>query len=145
MGKTLAAVILAACTAAGAAAAVLSRLSPRPAPPGKDAPERVPAYIPAANDMARRFAKKMGGYPGSAITEAILDVPTTAHILGGCVMGTSPEDGVIDSHNRVFGYDNFYVVDGSMVGANLGVNPSLTITALAEHAMSHVPAKQPAS
>ena len=111
------------------------------AAPGAAQPMRVPAYIPAANDMARRFAKKMGGYPGSAITEVLLDVPTTAHILGGCVMGTSPETGVIDTHNRVFGHDNFYVVDGSMVGANLGVNPSLTITALAEHAMSHVPPK----
>jgi cholesterol oxidase len=112
------------------------------AAPGAAQAVRVPAYIPAANDMARRFAKKMGGYPGSAITEVLLDVPTTAHILGGCVMGTSPETGVIDPHNRVFGYDNVYVVDGSMVGANLGVNPSLTITALAEHAMSHVPEKR---
>ena len=59
-------------------------------------------------------------------------------------MGTGPEDGVIDAQCRVFGYDNLYVVDGSMIGANLGVNPSLTITALAEHAMSQVPpASQP--
>ncbi len=58
-------------------------------------------------------------------------------------MGTSPADGVIDARNRVFGYENLYVVDGSMIPANLGVNPSLTITALAEHAMSHVPLKEP--
>jgi cholesterol oxidase len=106
---------------------------------------RVPAYIPRANAAARWFAKKIGGYPASTITEALLDVPTTAHILGGCVMGTSPETGVIDTHNRVYGYDNFYVVDGSMVGANLGVNPSLTITALAEHAMSQVAPKAAAA
>jgi cholesterol oxidase len=108
---------------------------------GERGGQPIPAYIPKANEAARWFAKKMGGFPASTITEAVFDVPTTAHILGGCVMGTSPETGVIDTHNRVFGYDNFYVVDGSMVGANLGVNPSLTITALAEHAMSHVPPK----
>ena len=71
-------------------------------------------------------------------------MPTTAHILGGAAMGTSPADGVIDARNRVFGYDNLYVVDGSMIPANLGVNPSLTITAMAEHAMSHIPLKDPA-
>jgi cholesterol oxidase len=108
---------------------------------GERGGERIPAYIPAANQAARWFAKKIDGYPASTITEAVLDVPTTAHILGGCVMGDSPETGVIDTHNRVYGYERFYVVDGSMVGANLGVNPSLTITALAEHAMSHVPPK----
>jgi choline dehydrogenase-like flavoprotein len=58
-------------------------------------------------------------------------------------MGTSPADGVIDARNRVFGYDNLYVVDGSMIPSNLGVNPSLTITAMAEHAMSHIPLKEP--
>ena len=73
----------------------------------------------------------------------VLNVPTTAHILGGAPMGTSPADGVVDARNRVFGYDNLYVVDGSMIPANLGVNPSLTITAMAEHAMSHIPPKEP--
>jgi len=58
-------------------------------------------------------------------------------------MGTTPEDGVIDARNRVFGYENLYVVDGSMIPGNLGVNPSLTITAMAEHAMSQVPLKDP--
>ena len=71
--------------------------------------------------------------------EVILDTTTTAHILGGCPMGATTEEGVIDHENRVFGYDNLYVVDGSMISANLGVNPSLSITALAERAMSRVP------
>jgi cholesterol oxidase len=66
---------------------------------------------------------------------------STAHILGGCPIGATPDDGVVDPHHRVFGYDNFYVIDGSTIPANLGVNPSLTITAMAEHAMTHVPQK----
>jgi cholesterol oxidase len=102
----------------------------------------VAAYLPVANQMARRMAGKMkGGMPQSAITEVLFNVSTTAHILGGCPIGDSPETGVIDLENRVFGYDNLYVVDGSMIPSNLGVNPSLTITAMAEHAMSKVPKK----
>lgn len=61
--------------------------------------------------------------------------------MGGCAIASSPERGVVDGQNRVFNYKNLYVVDGSMLGANLGVNPSLTITALAERAMSYIPAK----
>jgi cholesterol oxidase len=68
-----------------------------------------------------------------------LNTASTAHCMGGCAMADSPERGVIDRHNRVFGYQNLLVCDGSMLGANLGVNPSLTIAALTEHAMSHVP------
>jgi cholesterol oxidase len=98
-------------------------------------------YIPAANDAARAMAKKMDGVPQSALNEVLLDVPTTAHILGGCPMGRDREGGVIDFAGRVFGHRGLYVVDGSMIGANLGVNPSLTITALSEHAMSQVPVK----
>jgi cholesterol oxidase len=74
--------------------------------------------------------------------EATLNVPTTAHILGGAVIGHGPEDGVVDSRQRVFGYENLMVCDGAAIPANVGVNPSLTITALAEHAMSQVPPKQ---
>ncbi|HTG33791.1 MAG TPA: GMC family oxidoreductase [Thermoanaerobaculia bacterium] len=103
----------------------------------------IPAYIPVANQAARHIAEQTGAYPSSSINEVVLNVPTTAHILGGAAMGTSPADGVIDARNRVFGYDNLYVVDGSMIPANLGVNPSLTITAMAEHAMSHIPPKEP--
>lgn len=65
--------------------------------------------------------------------------PVTAHFLGGAVIGRDAEHGVVDSRQRVFGYENLLVCDGSVVPANIGVNPSLTITALAEHAISHIP------
>jgi cholesterol oxidase len=104
----------------------------------------IPAYIPVANDAARFVAERTAAFPSSSLNEVLLNVPTTAHILGGAAMGTTPAEGVIDAHNRVFGYDNLYVVDGSMIPANLGVNPSLTITAMAEHAMSHIAVKDPA-
>jgi cholesterol oxidase len=99
------------------------------------------ASIPEATDLARRVADKLDGLPVSLVTETALGVPTTAHILGGCCMGATAQDGVIDRDHRVFGYDGLFVVDGSAVSANPGVNPSLTITALAERAMSHIPAK----
>ncbi len=101
----------------------------------------VPPYIPVANDITRRMAKRLGGFPQSSINEVLLNISTTAHILGGCPMGSGPEDGVVDKNGRVFGYDNMIVTDGSIIGANLGVNPSFTITALAEHVMSTVPGK----
>jgi cholesterol oxidase len=72
--------------------------------------------------------------------EALFNIPTTAHILGGAVIAPDPERGVVDAQQRVFGYENLLVCDGSAIPANVGVNPSLTITALAEHAMSHLPA-----
>lgn len=103
----------------------------------------IPSYIPVANQAARFVAEKTGAFASSSINEVVLNVPTTAHILGGAAMATSPTEGVIDAKNRVFGYDNLYVIDGSMIPGNLGVNPSLTITALAEHAMSQIPAKDP--
>jgi cholesterol oxidase len=84
------------------------------------------------------MAKRLGGFAQSSVSEVLLNVSTTAHILGGCPMGTGPENGVVDKDGRVFGYDNMIVTDGSIIGANLGVNPSFTITALAEHVMSHV-------
>ena len=101
--------------------------------------------MPEATDLARRVAAKIDGFPESMLTEILLGTPTTAHILGGCYMGDSPSSGVIDARHRVFGYDGLYVVDGSAVSANPGVNPSLTITALAERAMSFIPAKEAAS
>ena len=97
--------------------------------------------IPAANAAAKGIAKQINGVPMSSVTEVMLDVPTTAHILGGCAMGESAQTGVIDTSNQVFGHPGLYVIDGSMIGANLGVNPSLTITAMAERAMSLVPEK----
>jgi cholesterol oxidase len=96
--------------------------------------------LPEATAIADKLAAKIGGYNMSMLTETLFDIPTTAHILGGCVMGDSPETGVIDHQHRVFGYDGLYVVDGSSVSANPGVNPSLTITALAERAMSMISA-----
>ena len=98
-----------------------------------------PTYIPIANEAAEWLAERTGGVAQSSVTEALFNVPTTAHILGGAVIGHGPEDGVVDSRQRVFGYENLLVCDGSAVPANVGVNPSLTITALAEHAMSEVP------
>ncbi|HEY5287294.1 MAG TPA: GMC family oxidoreductase [Solirubrobacteraceae bacterium] len=104
-------------------------------------PERPnPTFIPVANQAAEWFAKRTGGIAQSSVMEAALNIPTTAHILGGAVIGSDPSRGVIDAHQHVFGYENLLVCDGSAIPANVGVNPSLTITALAEHAMSHVPA-----
>ena len=103
-------------------------------------PERPnPTYIPAAARVAEWFAKRTGGIAQSGITESSLNIPTTAHILGGAVIGDGPEHGVVDAGNRVYGYENLMVCDGSAIPANPGVNPSLTITALAEHAMAQVP------
>jgi cholesterol oxidase len=104
-------------------------------------PERPnPTFIPVANRTAEWFARRTGGVAQSSVTEALFNIPTTAHIMGGAVIAPSPEEGVVDARQRVFGYENLLVCDGSAIPANVGVNPSLTITALAEHAMSHVPA-----
>jgi len=103
--------------------------------------QRIPTNIPQANLFAERAAAKFGGIPITSSSEILFDVPITAHCIGGCVMGRDATQGVIDGEHRVFGYQNLYVVDGSAVGANLGVNPSLTITALAERAMTFIPAK----
>src|SRR5271166_2614336 len=101
--------------------------------------QRVPTFIPAANEFAQKFAQVAGGTAMSMLPEILFDVPGTAHCLGGAVIAGSPERGVVDGRNRVFGYKNMYVRDGSVVAANLGVNPSLTITALSERAMSFIP------
>ena len=94
---------------------------------------------PSSRSPTRRpngWPKRTGGIAQSSTTEALMNIPTTAHILGGAVIGHGPEDGVVDSGQRVFGYENLLVCDGAAVPANVGVNPSLTITALAEHAMA---------
>ena len=101
--------------------------------------KRVPSYIPVANKVAREWAADLDGMPQSALNEVLLDVSTTAHILGGCAMGADASRGVVDAAGRMFGHPGLYVIDGSLVGANLGVNPSLTITALAERACSAIP------
>jgi cholesterol oxidase len=99
-----------------------------------------PTFIPVANQAAEWFAKRTGGIAQSSVFEALFNIPTTAHILGGAVIAADAEHGVVDARQRVFGYESLLVCDGSAIPANVGVNPSLTITALAEHAMSHVPA-----
>ena len=99
------------------------------------------AFMEEATDLADRFADKVGGVKSSLVTELAFGTPSTAHILGGCVMGANADEGVIDAEHRAFGYDGVYIIDGSAVSANPGVNPSLTITALAERAMSKIPAK----
>jgi cholesterol oxidase len=103
--------------------------------------EPIPTFIPQANEFARKAAQLAGGVPMSMLTEILFNIPGTAHVLGGCPMAASPEQGVVDSRHRVFGYKNMYVCDGSVISANLGVNPSLTICALTERAMSHIPAR----
>jgi cholesterol oxidase len=100
-----------------------------------------PTYIEAGNRAALWLANRTGGIAQSMVLEALANIPSTAHILGGAVIGRDAASGVVDRHNRVFGYENLLVCDGSTMPANPGVNPSLTITAIAEHAMSHVPAK----
>ncbi len=97
-------------------------------------------YIPAANDVVRRIAKNRGGIPGGNIGD-LVNAPFTAHFVGGCVIGDSEKTGVIDPYHRVWNYPTLHIVDGSSVTANLGVNPSLTITAQAERAMSLWPNK----
>lgn len=101
-----------------------------------------PTYIPLGNEIARVFAKKVNGHAYSSILEVLFDVPTTAHILGGASIGPSPSEGVVDERHEVYGHPGLYVCDGSVMPGNLGVNPSLTITALTEHAMSLLPVKE---
>jgi cholesterol oxidase len=97
-------------------------------------------YIPAANEVVQRIADKNGGIAGGHIGD-LINAPFTAHFVGGCVIGDSAGTGVIDPYHRVWGYPSLHIVDGSAVTANLGVNPSLTITAQAERALSLWPNK----
>lgn len=97
-----------------------------------------PTWIPAGHEVVRRIARRIGGFPAGAWND-VFDIPSTAHFLGGAVIGTSIEDGVVDAYHRVFGHPGLHVVDGATVSANLGVNPSLTITAQAERAMAFWP------
>lgn len=99
------------------------------------------AFIPEAQEIGEKYAAKINGKPTTLITETLFGIPTTAHILGGANMGADASEGVIDKDNRVFGYHNLWVCDGSMISANIGVNPSLTITALTERAMSKIQPK----
>lgn len=104
-----------------------------------DIGEAPTAFMPKSRELAKQFSERVGGTPGALLTETIFGIPTTAHILGGATMGESSSSGVIDKENRVFGYKNMLVCDGAMISANPGVNPSLTITAITEHAMDKIP------
>lgn len=101
--------------------------------PGAGTPN--PAWIPAGHEVSRRVARRMGGFPVGA-SSTLLNLPVTGHFLGGAVISETPATGVVDPYHRLHGHPGVHVVDGSTVPANLGVNPSLTITALAERAMS---------
>ena len=103
---------------------------------------QVPAYIEVGQNVMHRYADKTGGTAMNATTEVLFNMSSTAHILGGCPMGETKETGVVNDKFEVHGYPNMRVLDGSIIPCNLGVNPSLTITALSEYAMSHVPEKE---
>ncbi|NOY37047.1 MAG: GMC family oxidoreductase [Chlorobi bacterium] len=104
--------------------------------------QKVPAFIPKGQEAMNNLAKIAGGIPQNIILETLLNRPTTAHILGGCPMGDHRENGVVDSSFRVLGYPGMYITDGSVIQGNIGVNPSFSITAQAEYAMSHISEKE---
>ena len=106
-----------------------------------DEENTIPSKIDIGHQVTRDFAKKIRGTPAGSINEGLFNIPTTAHILGGCPFGLDDQQGVVDLDCQVHNYPGLYVVDGSIMPANPGVNPSLTITALAEYAMSRVPPK----
>ncbi|MDB5281597.1 MAG: family oxidoreductase [Bacteroidota bacterium] len=107
-----------------------------------DSKQRVPTFIPVGQEALYRYAKKVNGVPMNAFSEVMFNLASTAHILGGCPMGKTKAEGVVDEYFRVHGYPDMLVLDGSIMPCNLGVNPSLTITALSEYAMDNIPAKE---
>jgi len=102
---------------------------------------RISAQVRGSHELTREFAQRTNGVPMGSLGENLLNLPTTAHILGGAPMGRSAEEGVVDENFEVFHYAGMYIIDGSIMPGNPGVNPSLTITALAEYAMSKIPKK----
>ena len=106
-----------------------------------DGGHEVSAEIDIAHRVTRAFAARTNSVPAGSLPESLLNLPTTAHVLGGCPIGRHRQEGVVDLNCEVFGYPGLYVVDGSIMPANPGINPSLTITALAEYAMSRIPAR----
>jgi len=106
-----------------------------------DEEQSIPTTIDIGHQVTRAFADKTNGVALGSINEGLFNIPLTAHILGGCPFGQNANEGVIDLNCEIHNYPGLYVVDGSIVPANPGVNPSLTITALAEYAMSRVPRK----
>jgi cholesterol oxidase len=97
------------------------------------------ANMPEATALAHEMSEELDGMAFGLVTDSLLNIPTTAHILGGACMGADASEGVIDKDHQAFGHEGLYVIDGSSVTANVGVNPSLTITALAERAMAQIP------
>lgn len=106
-----------------------------------DSGEKVPSYISIGQEVLYKYAAKVNGVPQNAFSEVVFGLASTAHILGGCPMGKTKEEGVVNENFAVHGYKNFHILDGSIVPCNLGVNPSLTITTLSEYAMSQIPVK----
>ena len=106
-----------------------------------DEEKTIPHTIEVGQKIVSNFAQETNGIPVSSIHESLFNVPTTAHLLGGCSIGRDDREGVLDLDCQVFNYPGLYVVDGSIVPANPGINPSLTITALAEYAMNRMPPK----
>ncbi len=104
--------------------------------------EHIASELKLASQVTRSFAKKVDGSPHTAFTDSLFNFPTTAHFMGGIPFGNNDSEGVIDLNYEVFNYPGIYVVDGSIMPANPGVNPSLTITALAEYAMSKIEKNQ---
>jgi cholesterol oxidase len=104
--------------------------------------KKVPAYIPIGQEVMERYARKVAGVPQNILLEVFFNRPTTAHILGGCPMSDNGEGGVVDKNLKVYGYPDFYITDGSVIQGNIGVNPSLTITAMAEYCMTSIPHKE---
>ena len=99
-----------------------------------------PSFMPVAQDVVKRIAQRINGVPAGSLFENF-DAAVTAHFVGGCAIGADADSGVIDAYQRVYGYEGLHIVDGSAITANLGVNPSLTITAQAERAMAMWPNK----
>jgi cholesterol oxidase len=110
-----------------------------------DEEKPIPTTIPIGHQITRQFAERTNGIPVGSFNEGLFNIPITAHILGGCPVGTDAQNGVVAADFQVFNYPGLYVIDGSVVPANPGVNPSLTITALAEYALSNMPARADAN
>ena len=104
--------------------------------------KRVPAFIPIGQEVMERYARKVAGIPQNILLEVFFNRPTTAHILGGCPMSEDAGQGVVDRTMRVHGYSGLYIADGSVIQGNIGVNPSFTITAMAEYCMSTISPKE---
>jgi cholesterol oxidase len=101
--------------------------------------EKPTAFIPRSADLARKYAKIVNGKETVTAIELLAEIPTTAHILGGAVVGKDATEGVINKNNKIFGYEHMFICDGSMISANPGVNPALSITAISERAMALIP------